>query len=388
MRVAVFGASGFVGATLVERLWAEGGVEVRPIIHSSGNAARLARSGQSLVMADLMSPPTVEAAVAGCTHVVNCARGPGEVMTRGLQHLLDASRTAGVQRFVHLSSVAAYGDAVTGAVTEDATPQPAKNTYGAMKFAQDQLVAKAAQSGLSTIVLCPPNISGPYSAYLLEIIETIRRGQFALVDEGRQLCELVDVANLVEAIRLALNAKVSDAQRIFVTDGRAVAWADLARALQPFADSNGPLPTVSLADAQRIVERAEPPSPTVRRALRHLVSADVRQALKRDAWFGQAERTLKTAIRRMPALDQNLRKRFGDAPGAPKAPKGPTISARLLKQQLRAVSYSQTRARDVLGYSPVLNWPQSMAAFDAWYRVHYGFGDEWWPLLQHLRAPG
>ncbi|PYV39918.1 MAG: dihydrodipicolinate reductase, partial [Acidobacteria bacterium] len=40
MRVAVVGASGLVGATLVERLVVLPGCEVVPLIHSSGNAWR------------------------------------------------------------------------------------------------------------------------------------------------------------------------------------------------------------------------------------------------------------------------------------------------------------------------------------------------------------
>jgi len=44
-RIAVVGASGFVGSTLVERLLARGDVEVVPFIHTSGNAMRLARRG-------------------------------------------------------------------------------------------------------------------------------------------------------------------------------------------------------------------------------------------------------------------------------------------------------------------------------------------------------
>lgn len=385
MRVAVFGASGFVGSTLVERLWAEGTTEVRPIIHSTGNAARLARYGQPLVMADLMSPGTLDRALEGCTHVVNCSRGPAEVMTRGLDHLLSAARTAAVRRFVHLSSVAVYGDGMSGMVEESAAPAPAPNTYGHTKLLQDRAVAAAAARGLPSTVLCPPNISGAHSAFLLEIISTIRRGEFGLVDEGRQPCELVDVGNLVHAIRLALAADVPDAERIFITDGSAVTWADVAGALQPFADAAGTLPVISLEDARRLVERAEPPPASVVRAVRHLVSAEVRDALKRDLWFGQAERSLKTAIRRLPSLERTLRRRFADGPVKVARAQSLRLSPRLLKQQLRGVTYSQARAQRLLGYTPALSHDRSMKGFSDWYQRHYGWGDEWWPLMSHLR---
>jgi nucleoside-diphosphate-sugar epimerase len=386
MRVAVFGASGFVGSALVERLWAEA-AEVRPVIHSSGNAARLARFGRPLVMADLMAPDTLGEALNGCTHVVNCSRGPAEVMTRGLQHLLDAARTAGVQRFVHLSSVAVYGDAHEGVLVESAVPDPVHNSYGHTKLQQDRMVAKAAAAGLSSVILCPPNISGAHSAFLLEIVGSMRRGQFGLVDEGRRSCELVDVGNLVHAIGLAMRAQAIDSERIFVTDGAAVTWAQVAAALAPLAETTT-LPSVPLDEARRLVARAEPAEPSARRALRHLVSSEVRQALKRDAWFGQAERSMKAAVRRMPSLERKLRERFAGGPEAIKSGQGQPVSPRLLKQQLRGVTYSQERAQRLLGYSPVVSFGPGMSEFARWYGVHFGWGDEWWPLLSHLRAEG
>ena len=386
MRIAVFGASGFVGAALVEHLWADAEIEVRPIIHSSGNAARLARFGRPLVMADVMNPDTLAPAIAGCTHVVNCARGSSETMLRGVQHLLDAARHASVQRFVHVSSVAAYGDDHQGVLQESATPAPAPRSYGDTKLRQDRLVKRAAEAGLSCVVLCPPNISGPHSPFLLEIIDSLRRGALGLVDGGRWGCELVDVGNLVHAIALALRADVADGERIFVTDGRPLTWGELVNRLAPLADATAPVPSIPLDDARALVQRAEPAAASLRRAVRHLVSSEVRQALKRDAWFAQAERSLKSAIKGVPPLDQTLRQRFASSERVSRAAGGPTVAPRLLKQQLRGVVYSQERASRLLGYVPPLTFDASMTGFADWYGVHYGWRDEWWPLMQNLQA--
>jgi nucleoside-diphosphate-sugar epimerase len=386
MRVAVFGASGFVGAALVEQLWLRPHLEVTPIIHSSGNAARLARFGRPLIMADLMTPATLPAALAGCTHVVNCARGSSETMVSGLANLLDAARRAGVQRLVHLSSVAVYGDDHQGLIEESARPTPTPRTYGHTKLLQDRLIARAADGGLPCVVLCPPNISGPHSPFLLEIIDSLRRGQLGLVDGGTRKCELIDVSNLVHAIELALTSDARDAGRIFVTDGQPVPWGELVDRLLPLADTTASPPSIPLHEARAIVERAEPAAASVRGALRHLVSGEVRDALKRDAWFARTERTLKSLIKAAPPLDRRLRAGFASADRPAQVVRGSTVSPRLLKQQLRGVVYSQERARRLLGYEPPLAFHASVASFTEWYAAHYGFRDEWWPLVQHLQV--
>ena len=78
--VAVFGAAGFVGATLVERLLAGGRHEVRPYIHSTGNAWRLSRHGLELRSVDVRDRALVREALVGVSHVVNCTPGPRDVM--------------------------------------------------------------------------------------------------------------------------------------------------------------------------------------------------------------------------------------------------------------------------------------------------------------------
>jgi hypothetical protein len=88
----------------------------------------------------------------------------------------------------------------------------------------------------------------------------------------------------------------------------------------------------------------------------------------------------------VPLLDRTLRQRFASTRAVVRSDGGPHLSARLLKQQLRGVTYSQERARRLLGYEPPVSFHASMEAFTGWYRVHYGWRDEWWALVQPLRA--
>jgi nucleoside-diphosphate-sugar epimerase len=300
--------------------------------------------------------------------------------------MLDASRRAGVKQFVHLSSVAAYGDPAGPTLDEAAPATPAPNSYGWTKHAQDEIVKRAADRGQSCVVLCPPNISGSYSAFLMEVLQSIRRGELALVDGGRSPIELVDVTNLVHAIWLALDVAPSDGRRIFVTDGSDVTWGDLANMLAPLADRHVPVPTMLGDEARALCVDVSPPSVTLRGTLKHLCSPDMRSTLRKDPLIAAAEKSVKGAIKRLPALERALRRRFEERVVVKRVRRAPLYSERLIRQQLRNIRYSQSRARAVLGYEPLVSAEQSLFAFRAWYRELYGWGDSVWALTRHLQS--
>ena len=384
--VAVFGASGFVGSAFIERFMHDDRMRMVPLIHSSGNAARLARHGLELRMVDLLSPSSVAEALRDCTAVVNCARGGKEVLTRGFQNLLDASLAARIRRFVHVSSVAVYGETPPGIITESRETTPEPNTYGAHKLTQDRAVKAAVERGLSAVVICPPNISGPHSPFVLDIINTLRSGLFGLVDAGNLPCELVDVENLVHALHRGLDpATAADGERMFVTDESGATWADLVAHLTPFAES-GPAHLLARVDASRLATAAPPPKASLTKALKHLLSSDVRDALREDPLLARTELLAKQLV--VGATPQQLQKVLRRHAGGATKPRprsaAPRVSVPLLRQQLRDVRYSTERSHAVLGYRPVLSFDQSIESFHRWYEQAVGWNTPSWPLLKHL----
>jgi nucleoside-diphosphate-sugar epimerase len=387
MRVAVIGASGLVGATLVERLLTQKDCEVVPFVRASGNAWRLARLGIELRLLDLLDRGQVEAALEGCTHVVNCSRGGDDVMIDGLRHLLQASQKHGIKHFVHLSSIMVYGDPPSPQSNiENALANPEKGSYGAVKLKQDEMVRKVAASGLPCTVLCPPNISGPYSYYMLGLVDAIRNGSLALVNEGAP-CMLDDVSNLSHAIELALSRSEGDGSRYFITDDSGATWKDVLQELAPIlpAGAIDRLPRLTVEALTDLNAEPANESASVLRSVKHLVSSDVRAALRKDPFWAAVDTRVRRAVAAMgSSVEDKIRLSVEGPIAIPKEASGPSINARLSAHQLRSTVHSCDRAKSILGYSPPYQFVESMAAFRYWYRKHQGMDSEYADLIAQL----
>jgi nucleoside-diphosphate-sugar epimerase len=385
-RIAVVGASGFVGSTLVERLLARGTAEVLPFIHSSGNAWRLARLGIELRTLNLLDGRQVEASLHGVTHVVNCSRGGDDVMLRGLKNLLAASKKQRVERFVHLGSVAVYGDPPPPESVREAAPTlPGRGTYGWVKLQQDRMVMRACQEDLPSLILCPPNISGPHSIYLVGLVDALRAGEFALLDDGSAPCNLVDVSNLSLAIELALSNGPADGARVFVTDDENTNWKYVIDSLVSLAGSAQPVPSISLEELSRTGGAVDKPQGSVLRSLKHLVSSEVRQAMRKDPLWEKVDTVLRRGVAQMgKAVENTLRISVEGPTRIAKVNIGQRLDLRLCRQQLRGVMHSCELAKSRLTYRPAYSVAESMEAFRTWYRSHHGMDSDVWPLLHQL----
>jgi nucleoside-diphosphate-sugar epimerase len=383
-RVAIVGASGFVGTQLCEHLRREGHHEVVPIIHTSGSAWRLARWGMPFKVADLLDRNALALAIDGCTHVVNCSRGDDRVMLRGLENVLECSARAGVQGFVHLSSVLVYGDPPSPDSVAESAALPRLTGYGAIKARQDEIVARHA-SRVPSVILCPPNIGGPYSLYLLGLVEALRTRRFALMDSGDAPCVLVDVCNLAHAIELSLDRGSNAPRRLFVTDDEPVTWGMLVAELQ---EIGGIASIRSISQTQLRALRAHGAAPvhvSPIASMKHLMSGEVRQVLRRDPLLARID----AALRGIPAMlgtrvEERLRLAIGGTPPIPRLDEDADLNLALTSQQLRGVRHSPAAARQEIGYSPLHSFSASMRAFGRWYRRHTGRDSSHWPLLARL----
>jgi nucleoside-diphosphate-sugar epimerase len=228
--VAVTGAGGFIGAAMCRRLVAEGhdviGVDV-----DAGAAARVAAAGAQFRRADVADRGAVRGALDGAELVVHTAAlVPGasgrlrtadalRVNVGGTENVCVAAKDAGVQRVVHLSSVAAWGYDFRSDITEDEPlATHSSHPYIATKAAGELVARKHG----ATIVK-PGDVYGPESQpWAVTPFELIKSGRVALPMKGRGILTLVYVDDLVDCVYRALTRPEGEAGVFTAWDGRPV----------------------------------------------------------------------------------------------------------------------------------------------------------------------
>lgn len=367
MRVALIGASGFLGGETWRALSADPAFEVTPFARSTGSSWELLRQGIVPQRLDLMDAEATNGALRGFDAVANCSRTSGPDMAPTIRNLLAAAKAAGVRRFVHISSVAVYGDPPPPEAVHEGAPTNPTTNYGRFKLGQDRLVEEAASAGLPSVILCPPNITGPGSAVVTEVLDALRAGALPLVDAGDTPVSTVDVGNLAHAIVQALKSDVADGRRLFVTDPGRVTWGDMVAELARLAPGFPPPAAIDRATLARMRDALAEPTPSLGKAAARLASGELRQVLARDPWWAGRLGDLKKLVLGLPpAIATPLKSALSSPASVPRRSPWAHINTRVAAQQLRGVAHSSAAAEAVIGYRPPYSFAQSMAAFRRW----------------------
>jgi nucleoside-diphosphate-sugar epimerase len=370
-RVLVTGASGFIGGRLCEVMAITGTYTPRAFIHSTASAARITRFPIEFSIGDLRDSASVDRAVEGCDAIVHLARGEGSVMRAGLENLLRAAVLHKVSRFVHMSTVAVYGNMPPPeSITEDSPIRHCDNLYGREKLGQEKRVLKYARNhGLPAVILRPPNVWGPYSHFSLEMIQKISKGTLALVSNGQNPCNLVHVDNLVEAILLSLWKPEAVNEVFFVTDDPVISWKQCLEDQAALVNTH--LPGVAEEDlvvpaAERVWRESFKVVPRV------FVSGEFRQQLRRIPLLRIVEEKLFAGFQSLSAETQHsLRSRLTGGNTAVLV--RPATAPRFVRNglhftQMRRVAHSSEKARRLLGYTAPVKYAEGMANLQAWLR--------------------
>lgn len=178
MKILVTGATGKVGSRLARRL-AERGNHVRALVRDRTRAAQMLDACIDLIDGDLLEPASLEKASAGSDVVVHCAaffRGatPEQAHAtndRGTQHLARAAQSAGVKRFIFLSTGLVYGSTGGRLAREEDACNPTA-AYPVSKLAAERYLLKL--EDLDVRILRLPFVYGDGDPHIQEAIPVLR----------------------------------------------------------------------------------------------------------------------------------------------------------------------------------------------------------------------
>lgn len=218
MKIAVTGATGGLGRSLVEHLRSKN-VEVVALGRNVSIGREIEMTGAKFVAWEIDDEETLARAFAGCDQVVHSAglaapwgkwKEFEHANVKGTRAVLAAMRVAGIDRLVHISTPSVYFDGRerVDVKESDPLPEPA-NLYSKSKAMADDLVRLEVEArGISAVLVRPRSIYGKYDRTIMpRMLRVMERGFFPLPDGGRALVDVTAVENVVYFIWLCLTAE-------------------------------------------------------------------------------------------------------------------------------------------------------------------------------------
>ena len=217
MRLAITGGTGFVGSHLIDAALAEG-----HRVKALTRREQPVREGLEWIAGDLQDREALDRLVDGADAIIHVAGTISATNAAafkkgnitGTLAMLAAATAGGVQRFVHVSSLAAR--------------EPKLSLYGGSKAKAEELVHS---SGLDWAIVRPPAVYGPGDKETLELFRMAKLGLMLMPPRGRvSVIHADDLARLL----LALAAPgVPSNILVEADDGKPGGWShrEFARAL-------------------------------------------------------------------------------------------------------------------------------------------------------------
>ena len=320
-KILVTGATGFIGSRLAYRLAAEEGARVTGTGRRIEDVPSLAEVGVNLAYGDLLDFPGMRTLVEGQEIIFHIAAwlGPRHggrgmawpVNVFATVGLVRHAAEAGVSRFVHASSIAAYGPPAPGTklLTEASPVNPVQaGIYGRTKAEGEQkAVALAQELKLPLVVIRPGMVYGPGSySWSKRMIQLLQRRVPVIFGQGDGLAYQVYIDNLVDGMILAAKADGAAGEDFHFVDPQ-VTW---------------------------------------------------------QAWFGRYGQMCDCRPVQIPMWLSRIAVRVAE-----RLPLGLSVDRDLLRFYTAGTRYSREKAERLLGYRPRIDFAEGMARTEAWLRA-------------------
>lgn len=237
----ITGINGWIGSALT--------AQARSLGYAVRGTARHSMDRETIATGDIAAHTNWHPALAGCDTVLHLAARVHvmqdhaadplaafrEINTAGTLNLARQAATAGVKRFIFVSSVKVHGEHTQPgqAFRADDLPDPHDPYAISKREAEDGLHKLSASTGMEVVIVRPPLVYGPgVKANFAALMLAIQRGwplPFAAVSSNSR--SLVALENLVDLLITCIDHPAAAGQSFLVSDGEDLSTVELLRKL-------------------------------------------------------------------------------------------------------------------------------------------------------------
>jgi nucleoside-diphosphate-sugar epimerase len=241
-RVAVTGATGFVGSILVRQL-SQLGIPTLALVREETlipgiECAVVGDLEQATGLASILKGTDCVVHLAGRAHVLKeTVKDPLEAFTLAnvdaTVRLAEASAEAKVGRFIFVSTIKVHGESTSGApFRPDDAPNPVGVYAQTKQIAESKLRSISSATGLQVVIIRPPLVYGPgVKGNFARLMKLVDKGFLLPLGGATNKRSMVSVFNLCDLIVKCIDHPQAQGSTFLVSDGVDLSTAELVRKL-------------------------------------------------------------------------------------------------------------------------------------------------------------
>lgn len=224
MKIAITGATGFLGSSLTKSLQLAGHT-IHALVRDEQKMIGLIEPDYFVVgdINDHEALTKLFTRVDAVIHTVSnfrVVKGTDESYYKtnqaGTKSALKMARDCGVKRFIHTSTIGVHGDVKHTPANENSSLNPG-DLYQSTKLLAEEACHKYAEEGAMEIVIVRPTSQyGPGDFRMLKMFRMIKHQRFLLIGPCREYFHAVYIDDLVRGYQCILDTKDLNGQIFFI----------------------------------------------------------------------------------------------------------------------------------------------------------------------------
>jgi dihydroflavonol-4-reductase len=250
MRVLITGAGGFIGSHLVDSQLEIGNLVRAVDLHVDRLAHAVDHPNLEIICGDITEQDFVREVLEGIEVVFHLASAHLDVSLSDEHYrrvnidatirLLNYAFSAGVDRFVHCSSVGVIGD-VDHPPADETTPCQPTNIYEQTKLEGEQAALEFThRTGFPVVAARPAWVYGPRCPRTVKLFRAIAKGRFPIFGRGNNLRHPIYISDAVHGLELCAQVEQISGEVFILAGSEPVMVIDLVHMISEEIGVNPP----------------------------------------------------------------------------------------------------------------------------------------------------